>query len=81
MALAPPKFTIIQPVGKVPAFDPNNATMVGWAEETSLDVQYSVWGRVVSGLSNKLRAAMAHVMPDGLLAQMHRRQAEPGRSP
>ncbi len=38
---APPELTIIQPVGKVPAFDPNNATMVGWAEETSLDVQYS----------------------------------------
>ena len=38
---APPKFRIIQPVGKVPPFDPNNSTMVSWAEETSLDVQYS----------------------------------------
>ena len=28
-------------VGKVPAFNPGNATMVGWAEETTLDVEYA----------------------------------------
>jgi subtilase family serine protease len=38
---APPHFTIITPDGPIPAFDPNNSVMVGWAEETSLDVQYS----------------------------------------
>jgi subtilase family serine protease len=38
---APPSFTIIQPAGTVPPFNANNATMVGWAEETSLDVEYS----------------------------------------
>jgi subtilase family serine protease len=38
---APPSFQIIQPVGAVPPFDPSNASMVGWAEETSLDVEYS----------------------------------------
>jgi subtilase family serine protease len=38
---APPNFTVLQPVGKVPPFDPSNATMVGWAVETSLDVEYS----------------------------------------
>jgi subtilase family serine protease len=38
---APPQFKIITPDGPIPAFDPNNSTMVGWAEETSLDVQYS----------------------------------------
>jgi subtilase family serine protease len=27
--------------GNVPPFDPNNATQVGWAEETTLDVEYS----------------------------------------
>ena len=27
--------------GNIPPFDPNNATMVGWAEETSLDVEYA----------------------------------------
>jgi subtilase family serine protease len=37
----PPRFTVLQPVGKVPPFDPSNSTMVGWAIETSLDVEYS----------------------------------------
>ena len=37
----PPRFTVLQPVGPVPAFDPTNSTMVGWAIETSLDVEYS----------------------------------------
>ena len=27
--------------GNVPAFDPTNATQVGWAEETTLDVEYA----------------------------------------
>ena len=38
---APPSFKIIQPAGPVPAFDPANGDMVGWAEETSLDVEWS----------------------------------------
>ena len=38
---APPKFSIIAPAGKVPAFDPNNGNMVSWAEETTLDVEYA----------------------------------------
>ena len=37
---APPKFTIIQPAGKVPPYEPN-ATRAGWAGETDLDVQYA----------------------------------------
>jgi|HubBroStandDraft_4_1064222.scaffolds.fasta_scaffold50797_1 subtilase family serine protease len=36
-----PLLTIIQPVGAIPPFDPNNSTMVGWAEETTLDVEMS----------------------------------------
>jgi subtilase family serine protease len=27
--------------GQIPAFDPTNATMVGWADETTLDVEYA----------------------------------------
>jgi subtilase family serine protease len=27
--------------GNVPSFDPNNSTQVGWAEETTLDVEYA----------------------------------------
>ena len=38
---APPKFTIIQPVGRVPRYDPANSDMVGWAGETTLDVEYA----------------------------------------
>ena len=38
---APPHFSVLQPVGAVPPFDPTNATMVNWAIETSLDVEYS----------------------------------------
>ena len=38
---APPSLKVIQPAGKVPPYDPNNADMVGWAGETTLDVQYA----------------------------------------
>jgi subtilase family serine protease len=38
---APPSLRIIAPVGPIPAFDPTNGTVVGWAEETSLDVEYA----------------------------------------
>lgn len=30
---------VIQPSGKVPAWDPKNSDMIGWAEETTLDVE------------------------------------------
>ena len=38
---APPSFTVIQPAGPVPPFDPNNGTMLSWAGETTLDVEYA----------------------------------------
>jgi subtilase family serine protease len=38
---APPSLKIIQPAGQIPPFDPANADMVSWAEETSLDVEYA----------------------------------------
>jgi subtilase family serine protease len=38
---APPAFKIIQPVGKDPAYNPKNSDMVGWAGETTLDVEYA----------------------------------------
>jgi subtilase family serine protease len=38
---APPSLNIIQPAGKVPAYNPNNSDMVGWAGETTLDVEYA----------------------------------------
>jgi subtilase family serine protease len=41
----PPKLTVIQPAGKVPPYDPDNPDMVGWAGETTLDVE---WAHVIA---------------------------------
>jgi subtilase family serine protease len=38
---APPAFQIIQPAGRVPAYDPANSDTVGWAGETTLDVEWA----------------------------------------
>ena len=38
---APPSFQVLQPAGAVPPFDPTNGDMVGWAGETTLDVEYA----------------------------------------
>jgi subtilase family serine protease len=38
---APPAFRIIAPAGRVPGFDPANSDMVGWASETTLDVEWA----------------------------------------
>ena len=42
---APPSLRIIQPAGKVPAFNSHNSDMVGWATETTLDVE---WAHVIA---------------------------------
>jgi subtilase family serine protease len=38
---APPKFTVIAPVGAIPPFNHKNKDMVDWAGETTLDVEYA----------------------------------------
>ncbi len=38
---APPSLKVIAPAGKVPAYNPADAGMVGWAAETTLDVEYA----------------------------------------
>ncbi len=38
---APPRLTVIAPAGKLPKFDPDSADMTGWAQETTLDVEYA----------------------------------------
>jgi subtilase family serine protease len=38
---SPPWLRIIRPAGKVPRFSPGNASMTGWAGETTLDVEYA----------------------------------------
>ena len=37
----PPKFSVIAPVGQIPAFNPASSDMVSWAGETTLDVEYA----------------------------------------
>lgn len=37
----PPTLSVIHPDGPVPAYDPGNPGMVGWAGETELDVEYA----------------------------------------
>ena len=36
-----PQVQIIQPAGVVPPFDPTDGDMIGWAQETTLDVEYA----------------------------------------
>jgi subtilase family serine protease len=40
LGLGTPPLRIVQ-VGHVPVFDPSNADMIGWADETTLDVEYA----------------------------------------
>jgi len=35
-------------------------------------------GEVITGLKNKLQVAAANVLPAGVMAEVHRKQAEPG---
>lgn len=37
----PPSFTIVEPAGRVPAFDTKSVAMNGWAVETTLDVEWA----------------------------------------
>ena len=46
--------------------------------KTGFDAMMKGEGDVVSGWHNKLQAAIAHVAPSGVLAEMHRGMAEPG---
>jgi subtilase family serine protease len=38
---APPSFRVIQPAGTVPPFHAGNSNRVGWAQETTLDVEWA----------------------------------------
>jgi len=52
--------------------DPAQTAKHGW------DALMADEGHVVSGFKNKLQAAMAHIVPDTVLAGQHRKMAEPG---
>ena len=59
-------------VGQGPKDDAADVARVGF------DAMMRGDGDVVSGWKNKLQSAIANVTPAGVLAEQHRRQAEPG---
>lgn len=50
----------------------------GMVAQTGWDAMEKGEGSVVSGWKNKIQAAISHVTPTPVLAEMHRRMAEPG---
>ena len=59
-------------VGQGTKDDPAEVARVGFAAMMRGD------GDVVSGWKNKLQSAIANVTPAGVLAEQHRKMAEPG---
>jgi short-subunit dehydrogenase len=60
------------PVGQGSKDDPADVAKVGF------DAMMNGEGDVVAGLKNKIQTTVANVTPASVLAEMHRRQAEPG---
>ena len=46
--------------------------------KTGFEAMMKGEGDVVSGLKNKIQSAVANVTPSGVLAEQHRKMAEPG---
>jgi hypothetical protein len=46
--------------------------------KTGFDAMMKGEGDVVSGWHNKLRSAIANIIPSGILAEQHRKMTEPG---
>ncbi|HYD26162.1 SDR family NAD(P)-dependent oxidoreductase [Brevundimonas sp.] len=59
-------------VGQGRKMDPAKVAKIGYEAMKRGD------GDVVAGMGNKLQAAMAAITPESALAEMHRKQAEPG---
>ena len=59
-------------VGQSEKDDPADVARVGF------DAMMRGDGDVVSGWKNKLQSAMANITPAGVLAEQHRKMAEPG---
>jgi uncharacterized protein len=59
-------------VGQGKKQPPDEVARTGW------DAMMNGEGDVVAGWQNKLQAAISHITPSSILAEMHRRKAEPG---
>jgi short-subunit dehydrogenase len=57
--------------------DPKKSNPAAVAKD-GFDAMMAGQGDVVSGWKNKLETAMASITPSGILAEQHRRMAEPG---
>ncbi|WP_404479163.1 SDR family NAD(P)-dependent oxidoreductase [Novosphingobium sp. BL-52-GroH] len=55
--------------------DPADVARDGWTAMMNGDAH------IVSGWKNKIQAAVAHVTPAGILAEQHRKMAQPGSAP
>jgi subtilase family serine protease len=64
---APPSFTVVRMPG-LPPFDLNNGNMLGWAEETSLDVQ---WAHAIAPGANIVLVEAASNSDDDLVAGLN----------
>lgn len=61
------------PVGEDEKADPAKVAADGW------DAMKAGKAHIVSGFTNKLQAALSHITPDSVLADMHERIANPAR--
>ena len=59
-------------VGQQEKDDPADVAKTGW------DAMIRGDGDIVSGLKNKIQSAVANVTPAAMLAEQHRKMAEPG---
>lgn len=59
-------------IGQDEKDDPADVARTGW------DAMMRGDGDIVSGLKNKIQSAIANVTPAGMLAEQHRKMAEPG---
>jgi hypothetical protein len=59
-------------IGQEEKDDPADVARVGF------DAMMKGEGDVVSGWKNKLQSAVSNVTPSGVLAEQHRKMAEPG---
>ena len=59
-------------VGTEEKADPADVAKAGW------DAMKEGEDKVVAGMKNKMQAAMTNVVPDSMLAEQHRKMAEPG---
>ena len=62
----PPSLKTIAPAGRIPGYDPNNPDMVGWAGETTLDVE---WAHAIAPRANILLVEVPEARDGSFIVQ------------